>query len=46
MGCSSCPTDVESGPMGKVDTPSVKTSVPTSETDSVSDFYYNLKALN
>ena len=46
MGCSGCSTDVESGPKGKVDTPGVKTSVPTSETDSVFDFDYNLKFFN
>ena len=46
MGCSGCPTDVESGPMGKVDAPGVKMSVPTSKTDFVSDFYYNLKFFN
>ena len=45
-GCSGYPTDVESGPMSKVDAPGVKTSVPMSETDSVSDFYYNLKFFN
>ena len=39
-------TDVESGPMGKVDAPGVKTSVPMSETDSVSDFYHILKIFN
>ena len=46
MGFFGCPTDVESGPKGKVDSPGVKTSVPTSEKDFVSDFYYNLKFFN
>ena len=41
-----CLTDVESGPMGKVDAPGVKTSAPTSETNSVFEFYYILKFSN
>ena len=45
-GFFGCPTDVESRPMGKVDAPGVKTSVPTLETDSVSGFYYILKLSN
>ena len=43
MGSFGCLTEVESGPEDKVDAPGVKTSVPMSETDSVSDFYYILK---
>ena len=42
MGCSSFPTDMESGPRGKVDALCVKKSFPTSETDFVYDFFYIL----
>ena len=45
-GCSGFPTDVKSGPNGKVDAPSVKTSVPTSKMDSISDLYYILNFSN
>ena len=45
-GCFGYSIDVKSGPRGKVDDLSVKTSVPTSKADSVSDFYYILKFFN
>ena len=45
-GCFGCSTDVESGPLGKVDALSVKMSVPMSETYSLSEFYYTLKIFN
>ena len=37
---------MESGRKGKMDASGVRKNVPTSETDSVSDFYYILKFSN